>query len=748
MLIQSVQNYLDSKITNPFFFVIGDSNFVSIKRQLTDMDFQFIGMSTYCSEIDKLPDFDRFIDELRTAQALNIPKKVVILGLSEYLLLRGDDEISKALQILKSLNVGDNKVVLLLRGLSKYIDRLRTDPRFDNRRFIKEEDVISCFSLTLVPSTFEISQLKGIKPLLEELEDGKTGHFLVSTLIDLSKSVLTIRKMENSYEGIQSMLPDFNVPCSCGAEEQWNQLLVNLYKMNNHLDQVFEKYGYQGNLEVDFYERIACKDFQNWLYFIALKKKSDTLQNSYLRYVIEKTDNFEGFKKNVLNAITDIPYKDKNFYTFYLDRKRLIQDFPKEDIIDFVILNRKNPLESVYRLTDSTDYEREEIIHWISKNGLVPELTHIYPSLSAYLNDYNFRCGDLSTRFTEYFKAYKRQKISNQLEDGFLLEVDKLAQLRLYNRLQSRNEVLDSIKNESTYLFWLDAFGVEYLAFVSEISLRFGLSIKIHIARAELPTITSINRDFYDEWDEKNKGQSKELDDVKHDKATGYDYTKNTSPIHLARELDIIEKVIKNAATELRSRKYERYIIVSDHGASRLAVLRKKEEKYESDTKGEHSGRCCRLTTTYDLPFATESNGYTILADYGRFKGSRAASVEVHGGASLEEVVIPIIELSLKNQIITVELVEKNITVDFKHGAEITLFVSIPQKQNPTLFLGTKQYQTIKMDDYHYRVLLPDLKKAGQYEAMVYVGDDLIGRVDFVARSKSAQVNSDFDDSF
>lgn len=50
-----------------------------------------------------------------------------------------------------------------------------------------------------------------------------------------------------------------------------------------------------------------------------------------------------------------------------------------------------------------------------------------------------------------------------------------------------------------------------------------------------------------------------------------------------------------------------------------------------------------------NLPFAIdeEDRGYIVLADYGRFKGSRASNVEVHGGASLEEVIVPIITFLL-----------------------------------------------------------------------------------------------------
>lgn len=43
---------------------------------------------------------------------------------------------------------------------------------------------------------------------------------------------------------------------------------------------------------------------------------------------------------------------------------------------------------------------------------------------------------------------------------------------------------------------------------------------------------------------------------------------------------------------------------------------------------------------------ATEENGFWCLANYDRFKGGRKANVEVHGGASLEEVAVPIVEIT------------------------------------------------------------------------------------------------------
>jgi hypothetical protein len=305
---------------------------------------------------------------------------------------------------------------------------------------------------------------------------------------------------------------------------------------------------------------------------------------------------------------------------------------------------------------------------------------------------------------------------------------------------------MDSVDKSDTFLYWLDALGVEFLGLIEASVQKRGLSVRVNIARAELPTITAINRDFFDAW-QGRKEKNDELDDTKHSDAGGYNFTNNELPIHLAKELDTITATIDKAATELALRHCKRFLIVSDHGASRLAVLRRKEEKYETDTTGEHSGRCCKLFQPYDLPFAAEENGYLVLADYGRFKGSRAANVEVHGGASLEEVVIPVIELSLKDGSVTVKLVDETVTVDFRTGTEIKLFFNSPV-QDVVVVLNGKPYSASQIDANHYSVKLPDTKRAGDYSADVYAGDNLIGKIMMKAQGKSGKVNDAFDGLF
>ncbi len=750
MQIDLVKSYLTSTIKTPYFLFLSDGQYLTTIDELKTCELDFVPMSDFCAGNDKIPDIDGLLSYIEAADVNATGKKFVVTGLGEFLALCGSEEATRTLSRLKDFNVGGAKVVLLFRGLASFVAGLETDPRFDGRRHCVIDRAECDLSFTLAPPSVGLTALTGFKALLVALENGRNGSIVVNTSVNLNKAILTVHQISNAYEGIKFSTRHFSLAHSCGTDTRWAELLAELGQSGGSLDAVFEKHGLSGNLECDFYTRISGKDYRNWLYFISLKSKIDILQNGYLRYVLDKSSRFDDFVYNVLNLIIEIPHIDKRFASFYKERKALVEKFPESDIADFVVNNRKVVSESIYKLTDVTRAEREEIIAWISQNGLIPQIDSIYPVLAAYKKKYVFKCPELADLLTDYFEAYKRQKLSNKLEPEFLAKVDELAHSpRKFNYLPARNEIIDGLDKNDTYLYWLDALGVEYLGLIEALVQKRGLSVRVNIARAELPTITSINRDFFDAWQGAKNGDNgdKELDDTKHSDAGGYNFTKSELPIHLAKELEIITAMIDKAATELALRHCKRFLIVSDHGASRLAVLRRKEEKYDTDTKGEHSGRCCKLFQPYDLPYAAEENGYLVLADYGRFKGSRAANVEVHGGASLEEVVVPIIELSLKDGSVTVKLIDDTSTVDSRTGIEVNLFINSPV-QDISVVLNGKSYPASSFGTNHYNVKLPDIKRAGNYSCDIYAGDDLIGKILIKAQSKSGKIKDDFDDLF
>ncbi|MEI3119387.1 MAG: BREX-4 system phosphatase PglZ, partial [Eubacteriales bacterium] len=193
-----------------------------------------------------------------------------------------------------------------------------------------------------------------------------------------------------------------------------------------------------------------------------------------------------------------------------------MRNFPEPDIAIFIHENCVDPKESIYRFTDNTRREREEIIKWISIYGRIPEIEYIYPALNQYLGDYTFDCGKLSESLTSYFKNYRMQKLTNCIYPEFLEQVYANAKSLPYTHLETRDSAILRIEDKkSAFLDWIDALGVEYLPYITALARKKGLSMHVDIAYSQLPTITSINRGFYDNRrGSLKKEKNQDLDDI------------------------------------------------------------------------------------------------------------------------------------------------------------------------------------------------------------------------------------------
>jgi len=728
-MMTEIAEYLSSDGNTPFFVVTGDKNYGEIKSELSARNITFVRTSDFCDDNDKPPDLDRLFQFIKTIDINKSGKDVAIIGLGEYLALRGEQIAYNKLFELIDLKISTAKVVLLLRGVTEIIKNIQKDDlRFTSRSVEYTDDITTNISVSFIPSHIELPALNGIKTLLQALENGTVTDIIVKSVIKFDASLIQVYMLSNAYKAVKHRFPSLALEESVLLDEQWNELLQNPELLSEEQD-------------------IPTIDYRDWRCFFRLKNKGSR-NNDYMQYVLECTDVFSNFKKNVLNAIINVSHTDKRFDKFYSERKALIEKFTEYEIAAFVAENRKNTSESIYKLTDQTKAECEEIISLFSigdKQILLKQIEIAYPALYDYLCVYTFNCGELSELLTNYFDEYKWQKVLNKINDDFVYKVETLANERKYFLLPSHNEKIGSIDRNNTYMYWLDALGVEYLGLIQAKCKQLGLSLTVHIVRAELPTITSINKDFYNNW-QGDKDKNEYLDEVKHKQKSGYDYLKNNLPIHLVRELEIISEVLNDAATKLALHNYRKILIVSDHGASRLAVIKEQDEKYDTDTKGEHGGRCCKTFSPYDLPFAAEENGYLILANYGRFKGSRKSNVEVHGGASLEEVVVPIIELTLANPDTNIEFMSSTVTASFRKDAELNLF-SKSKLGNVMLVISGKRYYAIKDDDNHWTVIT-DIKRSGEYIADIFDGDNLIGKLIFIVQNEGGTEDDTFDALF
>ena len=107
--------------------------------------------------------------------------------------------------------------------------------------------------------------------------------------------------------------------------------------------------------------------------------------------------------------------------------------------------------------------------------------------------------------------------------------------------------------------------------------------------------------------------------------------------------------------------------------------------------------------------------------------------MEVHGGASLEETVIPIIELSLKPEEMSVYIV--NTVIEFHNKEVVSVVVhSNIALQSPKLIVRGLSNTSVSyecdctdyIDAMHYRFDIPEIKRSGSYVADLYDGDQNI----------------------
>ncbi len=755
MLCTEVETYIKNSRGLPFFYAVGEQDFKEVLNELEQKGFIIDRASDFCSKDDKFPDLGEIIDYFRTLDINYRDHKHVLIGLGECFALHGADYTEQKLMQLKDTTLGSAKVILLLRGITAQVRSFREgNPRLKEQQRIYISDATTPF-LSVIRTEYAIkgSPAIGIKGLLHDFEDGKTGNCYVDTKIELQESLIPVSTIDCAYEAIKRNVTNLRVEKEIGTEEQWEALFKELQKYNNSLELVFENYDFSENPEEDLYLNCTGLEFKNWLFFLYLKQNKAFIKNDYLKWVVSYTSNYEELKSNILTGILEIKRSDKRFMSYYLDRKKIIKDFPNADMAIFNLKNDIDPQESIYRLTDSHQVECEEIIRWIDKHGYIKEIDSIYPALSQYLNDYIFDCGDCSEEITQYFKEYRWLKVTNKLNEEFLNRVIKNAENMLYTQLETRDSIILKIEDKaSAYLYWIDALGVEYLAYISELARQRGLSIHVDIAYVELPTITCYNKKFYDEWPGPKKHKEPELDEIKHKDKGGYNYEQDPAPIHLVRELKVIEKAIDTAATELTMHRCRSFIIASDHGASRLAVINGQEANRETDTKSEHSGRCCKEFPNANIPYAIHDNGYLVLADYARLKNSRKANVEVHGGATLEEVLVPIITLTLKNAF-NREIIVLNadsIYADRHEGTILKLYISdIENIKDVSVVIEGKKYSAISDDATHYTIKLYDMKRAKKgVLADVYDGDNLIEKVTFDIKSKLVKTSEEVDNFF
>ena len=724
-VIDKIDRYIYSTRCTP---VIVDAPSVSILQSLrlhyNVGDNVFMCVDSFCNN-DQLIRLESFENELSHTRGI-----CFIYGLSTWLKLLGEEMMRKHLRSILEIQTQGHCIILTYQ-CKKYLDF--KDPRLLASSRIVFTDGVFDEIPEITLTTKEMVAISGdsasvgINCIGEKVEGlGEKSIRIITSKKKNSfrRSMLPIKEERSLFELIGTYKNGLtNCSEQNGTEERWMWLINNLTKKT--WDQLLiENFGGEANLDFAINGFSAFNKEQKWLFYIALRQRLPS-QLSYVRRAAISAETYNGFIRNLYRLILEEHPQDKAFYDNYIQRKNALKQIGEQpgELTSFLSILSSKEKDAIHYLTDITRQEKENIITLLSKYGdeykhedLDKILRIVYPELSDYLKPYYFSIPLLDT----YFSEYKQCKLLNKISPDFEKMMTEQAERREYNSLlQPRSSYLDQVANTGGLVYFVDALGVEYLSYIIALCEECNLSTRITVCRSELPSLTSFNKEFIDVFESHNCNivDIKELDEIKHHGKENYDYQKTKTPLHLIRELEIIKELLLKIRVKIETGTIEKAILISDHGASRLSVIHETENIWEMETKGEHCGRCCRVGEIGEKPlFATEENGYWVLANYDRFRGGRKACVEVHGGATLEEVTVPIIEITKSDSSIECFVLDeyKRVPASFKTKAAIKLYIG-KSLSNVTVLVDGKSYSATALNENHYFVEFTDLRKPKVY---------------------------------
>ena len=731
--IKKISKYLNSSNGQPLLVNIQNKKDLdAILTQFNVEGNRVVCASEYCKK-DELPRLDVLWNDISSSY-----DNIFLTELSTFIRFKGEDELKRRLHDIITSAIKGHVVVLLYqcgRNISF------NDPRLErNICMIEgEEDRLPQIILLNknISSINEGRRANGIDEVAYWIENSNEDRIYVATdktKDKYAKSIYDIGEVLSSYDLIikqDQAISEVNI--SLGTDNNWMYLHTLINYRNSFMEVCNDEFGSFQALEMAIPNYVEFNENKKWLYFLALKVFGSP-NNAYLDFISKKIDNSQSLIRCIFRGLLEVKYTENNYEKLYKERKSIILKLgnPKDEAADYCKYILQKEENAIYYLTDNTQQEKEEIIKLISqyyqdcsKNELEKILHIVYPDLYNYLQDYNYD-NDILNR---YFSLYTHSKVINKVIPELESIMSEQAISREYNvMLQPRTVEMYNIDKSDSQLYFMDAMGVEYLSYIISKCKEKHLIANVNICTSNLPSITCMNKEFIQEFEQAGIkiNSIKDLDELKHHGVNNYDYTKQKMPYHIIRELEVLDETLDNIDGKLIQGECSKAIMVADHGASRLAVIHETENMWEMVSSGEHSGRCCPVDDAdVQSEFATEENGFWVLANYDRFKGGRKANVEVHGGATLEEVVVPIIEISRLPENIEVSIIDKVIYVSFRKKASIRLF-STTNLSNITIKVEGKYYKAEAMKNNIFVVNMPDLKKARKYNVDVYMSNNLI----------------------
>ena len=304
-------------------------------------------------------------------------------------------------------------------------------------------------------------------------------------------------------------------------------------------------------------------------------------------------------------------------------------------------------------LNCGTDAERAELLRRCAVDGLVSNaVKDVYTEAAEYL--YSNLIFD-NVALGNYFREYRELKMADRVTPEFYERAQRVVPP---SSVQSRDTMVQQYASDNgCALLVVDAMGAEWLPMLVALAQQRNIGVdSIAVGKAHLPTSTKFNNIYWPDA-ARRLPDIKRFDNIAHKGAEAHEARQPEE--HLAAALDVIgREVLPRVADGLT--RFERVLVTADHGSSRLAMLAWQAEPKLAQTLPCEAGaevadwryreRAIQGGCPPELE-ETLDGRYWVVRGYNRLpKKGGGQDFELHGGATLEERLVPVVIFSRTGQ--------------------------------------------------------------------------------------------------
>ncbi|WP_018963723.1 BREX-4 system phosphatase PglZ [Coprothermobacter platensis] len=691
------------------------------------------------SELFPLNTFSDGFPSLSTIlQAIREKKDdVVVVSLGNLVRFWPDEDFYSLMmglmEIENSPQKPDRRIYVILEGLIERFDsvfwsrrtrQIGSDPRWTLE---SPRDKVQVYLIKFDYTIDDSNALPDVKSLMKLWEKSKSDEFICFSKTLRPKScfcsddVVSVNNVLTQKDFLQKVMfiDVHEIPYDEKDSEHWTMLIKEFEKINVvTLKALIEsKYNLKDAYHADWAEVFAAKagnDFERWLIKNFVINSPQLNSSAFISVVfrsMQSTTTEEFIEKSWM-----LPF-ERN-----LTKEQLVQ---RRELLSALhnVLGKTIPPEvnnTIQKEFEVLDTEKVGAIvtgiapaekHWLVRNyeKLMRELSVVYPELDHYLSNINvISDSQFKDILVTYIQEYKKCRLKNEITDELRNILDKLNKNEAsfyswYYSLPTATQLAQGI--DRSMLRWIDGLGMEFASLVCNKLESMGYKIEVHLSRANLPTATSFN--MFEGVDRIDS-----LDNYIHRENT-YKYPEN-----FVMELEIIANEILPMLTSSK----RDFCIVADHGFTALAGNKfQKINKFKFE-KVHHEGRFAELDSNQELP---HDEDVVVYQDTGSKRVYALALKHVsfgviprresHGGATPEEVLIPVIfaHIAAKTKY---EVKLESATISVRR--RVFRFRIKPEpKSVPHVTVGNTRYEVSKDGDW-FEIKLSNIK-SGNYTAKI-----------------------------